>query len=68
MFAGFVVVFITFGLILLADKYRYRPPASVPTRRLSEPPRTTNPVFIARANSGMARRALATLHLMSVSL
>jgi hypothetical protein len=50
---NYIAVFITFGLILLADKYRYRPS----TRRLFKRPGTVEPlnesVAVERANPGI---------------
>ncbi|CAF4187173.1 unnamed protein product [Rotaria sp. Silwood2] len=47
-------VFITFGLIMLADKYRYRSPSSLSTRHISKRPGTVEPmrdsVVIERTN------------------
>ncbi|CAF1589204.1 unnamed protein product [Rotaria sp. Silwood1] len=37
-------VFITFGLIMLADKYRYRPPSTLSMRRISKRPGTVEPI------------------------
>jgi hypothetical protein len=52
----YVAVFITFALIMLADKYRYRSPSTLSTRRLSKRPGTVEPynepVIIERANPG----------------
>ena len=42
-----LAVFITFGLIMLADKYRYRPPSLHARRSLSKQSAT-----IERANPG----------------
>ncbi|CAF4417685.1 unnamed protein product, partial [Adineta steineri] len=43
-------VLITFGLILLANKYRYRPPSALSTRRTSDRPRATGSIISSRAN------------------
>ncbi|CAF0991882.1 unnamed protein product [Adineta steineri] len=43
-------VLITFGLILLANKYRYRPPSTLSTRRTSDRPRATGSIISSRAN------------------
>jgi hypothetical protein len=52
-----IVVLITFGLIMLADKYRYRPPSTLSTRNHSKRPGTVEPynesVVIERSNPGI---------------
>jgi hypothetical protein len=50
---NYIAVLITFGLILFADKYRYRPPITLSTRRLSKRSGTVEPVVIERANPGI---------------
>lgn len=50
---NYLVVLISFALIMLADKYRYRPPSTLSTRRLSHRPGTVEPVVIERANPGI---------------
>ncbi len=51
---NYIVVLITFGLIMLANKYRYRPPSTLSTRRLSNRPGTVEPLneatVVERAN------------------
>ncbi|CAF1041827.1 unnamed protein product [Adineta ricciae] len=43
-------VLITFALILLADKYRYRPHSTSSTQRLSKRPGTVEPIVIEQTN------------------
>ncbi|UJR22138.1 hypothetical protein I4U23_025202 [Adineta vaga] len=43
-------VLITFGVIVLANKYRYRPPPTSSTQRLSKRPGTVEPMAIERMN------------------
>lgn len=54
---GSLAVFITFGLIMLADKYRYRPAPIASTRRVSRRPGSVapyiEPTVVEHANPGM---------------